>query len=587
MTFENLKQRVRNSSNPMSDLPELDNAPALVRVKVESPYEPSFTAMGYDDTADLRRLVWEETAKRKAIDDEEKTDVVLIYSVEGMRRNMSMNNIPALQRQLTSSPVTASEIATPGGFRRDYLGLHPGQSSILGNVSMRRAISSFLEDRAEEIEILFAELVDSDESDVSELRGSCLDEPIHAYKKRKGSKDGSKGASFKRSMVTFFKGFVGPMVLLLPGLFRRAGSVFGSISLAFIAVVETYAILLLVDLSDQTGLDTFAGISRKAAGRWGKRMIDFSLFTSQLSFCITGLVFTRRSVMAILEKNGIQSETWVIMIIATAICTCLTWIRSMKTLGAAMFFVNIFIVVSLIMILIAFGIELGNHPSYPLQVVHLDQVIPFLTTSISTFEGVGIVLPIRRAMEHKKDFPRVITLNMTFLTIFYVLFSLLGVATFGPEVKDFVVMNVNFRTYYGCICRGFYAAGVLLTFPLALFPSVEIAERLILKRFVFPKNYTPIHPEIDHYWTQNLIRSCLGISCGLIAYFAGGSFFQTFLSLAGALCALPLALIYPVFFYIKISTREISIVRHYIHYAIIAFGLVSVFLSILNALGVI
>ena len=69
----------------------------------------------------------------------------------------------------------------------------------------------------------------------------------------------------------------------------------------------------------------------------------------------------------------------------------------------------------------------------------------FFATSIFTFEGIALVLPIQNDMKHPQDFPGrtgLLNVAMTLVTIIYVAVGFFGYLKYGEAVNPTVTLNL-------------------------------------------------------------------------------------------------------------------------------------------------
>lgn len=69
----------------------------------------------------------------------------------------------------------------------------------------------------------------------------------------------------------------------------------------------------------------------------------------------------------------------------------------------------------------------------------------FFGTAIYLFEGIGLVLPLKNAMRHPKNFSKafgVLNVGMVFLTTMFICFGFVGYWKYGEEVEATLTLNL-------------------------------------------------------------------------------------------------------------------------------------------------
>ena len=63
--------------------------------------------------------------------------------------------------------------------------------------------------------------------------------------------------------------------------------------------------------------------------------------------------------------------------------------------------------------------------------------------AIYAFEGIGMVLPLESEMKDMNNFGKILGLGMTFISLLYGAFGVLGYFAFGSETKDIITANFD------------------------------------------------------------------------------------------------------------------------------------------------
>ncbi|KAL8007522.1 putative amino acid transporter, transmembrane domain-containing protein [Plasmopara halstedii] len=148
--------------------------------------------------------------------------------------------------------------------------------------------------------------------------------------------------------------------------------------------------------------------------------------------------------------------------------------------------------------------------------------IPFFT-----FEGIGLVLPTQNSLNQarQKRFPGLLSWTVVGLLFFYSFFAGINYVTFGNNIAPMVTSSLPRNGWSSSVQFG-YAFAQLLSYPLFLFPAVKIMEEMLdFQNALQAKK-----------WRKTF--------CDRL---------DLFVSIVGAFCCVPLSLVYPPLFYLKLN----------------------------------
>lgn len=98
----------------------------------------------------------------------------------------------------------------------------------------------------------------------------------------------------------------------------------------------------------------------------------------------------------------------------------------------------------------------------------------------SAFEGIGTVIPIEGSMaENRVKYPKYMHYSIAGLALILSSFGIIGYLAYGEKTCQIVTVNLNGPIAVALQILLFI--GVLFTYPLQIYPCVQIAEHLILK----------------------------------------------------------------------------------------------------------
>ena len=439
---------------------------------------------------------------------------------------------------------SAGEQLEPGGFRRQYVQRHRldrRMSHVADPVT--KNFVSFLE--------LYGSFAGEDLLDTSdEESDSAIDEeegenrPLLPRKKsrRRIKRDGDAGMT--KTFFTLLKAFVGTGIMFLPKAFRNGGILFSSVTLISVSIISTICFRLLLHARRKYGGGGYGELGELIYGTKFRSVILASITLSQLGFVCAGLIFTAQNWLQFLNSVtfGHTSQpfgTNALIAIQFVILVPMALIRNISKLGPAALLADAFIMVGLIYIW-QYDISVLSQRGIERSVVLFNPSAFTLTigSSIFTFEGIGLILPIQSSMKHPEKFSYLLYLVMFIVTAIFTSVGALCYTTFGDETKIQIISNFPQDSKLVNAVQFLYAFAVLVGEPVQLFPAVRIIETSLFGEKATGKKSSAIK------WKKNALRSSMMILCGLISI-VGASDLDKFVSLIGAFACVPLVYIYP------------------------------------------
>lgn len=203
-------------------------------------------------------------------------------------------------------------------------------------------------------------------------------------------------------------------------------------------------------------------------------------------------------------------------------------------------------------------------------------------------------------MLEKHKFPGLLAGTMLLLLLVFIAFSSLTYLAYGAEIDTIVLLNLPQQNRLTQATVFLYALAMMATFPLQFFPAIRILDRLVFPRHKLinaqllkinqvegnpepPPSYDTLESLPEPYqhgrisWTvtiqKNAFRGFI-VACLVGIAIVGASQLESFISLIGAICCVPLAFIYPTLFHLKLvaETRWVKVVDIFIAgFGILAF----------------
>lgn len=459
------------------------------------------------------------------------------------RRAASFSYVPRASEDSLEEAAAANE---PGNFRRHFIRNKHGDldadaipTSFLDFLDLYGSFAG--EDLAET----------EDESAIADEEDEQIGERRPLLGRRKSSRPRAVrpgDASNVRTFFTLLKAFVGTGIIFLPRAFRNGGILFSSITLVTVAVITTLCFRLLLQCRGRYG-GGYGDIGEQISGPRLRSLILASVTISQLGFVCAAIIFTAENLQAFLKAVtthiGTVGSIPVLIIFQLVILIPLALIRNISKLGPSAFLADVFILLGLGYIyyydIASIASYHGLHPT--VQLFNPNSFTLTIGSSIFTFEGIGLILPIQASMKRPDKFDSLLYAVMTIITILFTAVGALSYGTFGVDTKTEIISNLPQADKLVNTVQFLYTLAVLVGTPVQLFPAVRIMEGKL-----FGSASGKGHPPIK--WKKNVFRTCVLLCCGVISALGAGDL-DKFVSLIGSFACVPLVYIYPAYLHWK------------------------------------
>ena len=487
--------------------------------------------------------------------------------------------------QPESQVLDYSSIRTPGGFRRNFLRRQVRRSSLTrsrndttgpeGHRPVQRRSESriftqnfieFLtlyghfagEELEEDDEVLgpgeyFSSGEDNDDGHEEELDGDSADDgdrdearalltPSTRKRRRRKHKErgATGGASPTNAALLLLKAFVGTGVLFLPKAYLNGGMLFSNVVLLGLAVLNTYCSILLGYTHDEIG-GSYGDIGGVLYGKYMRALILFSIVISQIGFVATYIVFTAENLQAFLVaisncRLGLGIK--LLVFVQLVVFLPLSLIRDISKLGFTALVADAFIVLGLVYLFYSdIRTLVANHGVSDVVSFNPRDWPLLVGTAIFSYEGIGLIIPIKEAMAQPSKFPLVLAIVMLIISLILVFMGTLSYAAFGSKTRTVVLLNLPQDDKLVNTVQLLYSLAILLSTPLQLFPAIRIAENELFTRSGKHRPFIK--------WKKNIFRFFLVTICTVIAW-GGAADLNKFVALSGNFLCVPLVYIYPV-----------------------------------------
>ncbi|KAG0173226.1 neutral amino acid transporter [Apophysomyces sp. BC1034] len=376
-----------------------------------------------------------------------------------------------------------------------------------------------------------------------------------------------------KAMLLLFKAFIGSGILFLPKAFSNGGLGFSILVIWLMGFVSLYCFLLLLDCKNYVA-GSYGDIGGALYGTWMRHLVLFSVAISQLGFVCGGTIFIAENMTEAirgLSHSTVQISMTSLLAIIAILLMPMVLIRNIAKLSPTALLSDVLIIAGLLTLLvfdlvhILFEAPEGSHPPTTGPNIHWwfnpVQYPVFIGTAVYSFEGIGLIIPIRDSMENPRKFPWVLTVVMTMVATSLCLVGSLGYVAFGSDVKTVAMLNLPPGALTLTIQIG-YAVAIHLSNALVLFPTIRIVEQAIFGDRTGKHNMTI-------KWQKNALR-CFIVMVAAVVAWGGAKDLDKFVSLIGSICCCPLSLIFPAMFHLRLP--KTSGVHRLVDIFLIVFG---------------
>ncbi|KAE8154095.1 transmembrane amino acid transporter protein-domain-containing protein [Aspergillus avenaceus] len=454
------------------------------------------------------------------------------------KRSASFSFPPRENDDAIEEGVAALE---PGSFRRHFVQQHQN-----GQLDHPRVTASFLDFLDLFGHFAGEDLAETEEDSIlSEERENSPSEqtPLLRRPRRRSQVSRPGDASNVKTFFTLLKAFVGTGIIFLPKAFRNGGILFSSVTLVTVSVITTVCFHLLLQCRRKYS-GGYGDLGEHIAGPRIRSLILTSIAISQIGFVCACIIFTAENAQAFLQAMAVRVPTNSLILLQLLLLIPLAWIRNISKLGPVALLADVFILLGLGYIYwydVASLMTNGVDPT--VQLFNPKSFTLTIGSSIFTFEGIGLVLPIQSSMKRPEHFDRLLYIVMAIITVLFTAVGALSYATFGFRTQTEIFSNFPQTDRLVNTIQFLYSLAILVGTPIQLFPATRITEGKLFG----PKSGKK-DPSIK--WKKNVFRIVLVICCGIISW-AGAGDLDKFVSLIGSFACVPLVYIYPAYLHWK------------------------------------
>lgn len=247
----------------------------------------------------------------------------------------------------------------------------------------------------------------------------------------------------------------------------------------------------------------------------------------------------------ILSNTGVVCPYWVIGVMLFFIYTPLCWVRKIQKFARYHVFADIALLITLVVVVVYAVANVAQKGSFAtdVEMINKNNYLIFLGTSIYSFEGAGIVLPIRDVCKYPKDYPKVLLCVMGFLSVLFISFGLFCYVSFGAEElksAPLVTKLLPSDSILIMVIMVLFMIHLFISYPLTVHPA-----NIIIEFFL----YSEMKQSSSRKWLKNTTRTVLVIFTVVFGV-VFNQYIDRIVSIIGSFCCIPVAFTLPAAFHL-------------------------------------
>ena len=306
-------------------------------------------------------------------------------------------------------------------------------------------------------------------------------EERRANRTHHGSLDDMRGGfTLSQAFLAVIKSAVGPAVLYMPKGFEEGGLAFSLGMLLVSFCLFSLGASRLLEAWDEKR-KSYAAMMGSAYGQRGVLLVRFTIVAQQCGICLTYFIFVATNVRELLQY---VVPTWTppslaqCCLLQVAVYAPLSCIRNMQNFALTNLVANALILYSLV-VLATFGtvkVVEAKPPLASLSLFNAKSFYLFIGTSAFVYEGsAALVVPLAEAvrpdLQHK--FPTLYVRTCALIVATYIVFGVLNWVAYGNWTETVLTVNLAPSPWKASVQLA-YSLAVIFTFPLQLFPAIQI-----------------------------------------------------------------------------------------------------------------
>ncbi|KAI1304148.1 Proton-coupled amino acid transporter 1 [Halotydeus destructor] len=357
------------------------------------------------------------------------------------------------------------------------------------------------------------------------------------------------------TMMHLLKGNIGTGILAMPSAFANAGLWVGAIGIPIMGLIATHCMHMLVKCQAKLAQRFNCGFldyeqvaekalrSRPAFHRWskvGRLTVSTFLMITQLGFCCVYSRFVAENLKMFISglTGNDDYSVLMFMLMELPLMILLNQLRSLKHLAYASTCANILQMSGMVIIFYSLVQDLPDTRTRPAS-ASFTRLPLYFGTAIYAFEGISLVLPLRKEMKEPAAFGgKVGVLNtaMVIVGCLYCGMGFFGYLKYGADVQGSITLNLP-QNAANEVCRLMFALSIFLSYSLQMYIPINIVWPVIVRKFSLEEGSSRTE-------VYNVLYRTIFVTA-TFAVAAAIPRLDLIISLVGALSGSCLALIFP------------------------------------------
>jgi proton-coupled amino acid transporter len=379
--------------------------------------------------------------------------------------------------------------------------------------------------------------------------------------------------TFAWTLMLIFKTYIGAGILGLPYAFAQGKFIAANVATLVCSLLSLYCIWLLLEAhaalpGNVTSLEDIVkesfGGRRTKLGRIGYFFVQFIIAFTQTGFSIAYVIFVGQSIGSFAPHIDWRWFAFMFLPLFYA----LLLMKQFKSLGALVSFAFLSILGALVAVLAfcfavhwdSFKANLNHAFLTQFEAANLPVCLGLV---VYVFEGIGLVVPLRKAMKEPARFRSAVSLAYVFLTILFSVFPSLCYLALTDVSSGGVIADLPTSGSWAALSialKVVLSVALWITYPVQMWPVLEIVENHLFNRFT---------PQLET--KRNYVRFVATVFTVLIAVLV--PHFSLFMALIGNLGSAMLMFVIPTACHVQVLRKSTSYIRLAFHGLIIAFGI--------------
>ena len=383
--------------------------------------------------------------------------------------------------------------------------------------------------------------------------------------------------SFWATLFTFIKVNLVAGFLFLPCGFKNGGYLFSIIAIFIVTAFCTYCNISLSECTDPASSYSFSKIGFKAGGKVGFYMVEIGIAISQICFpcayanLITQIMNNMLNIWLGTDENYHLYIGLCIALIVIPLCL----LRNVSKLASLHFIGDLAILATVISLTYESVNIVSSDPNFNFDKIKMINTgwAKLLGMSITSLEGIGVVLPIKESMKDKNKFNLVIILGQSVIGFILMTFPLIMYMCYQDNVQEIILGNLPLNKLYIQIVLIMMIFSVIIVYPVVLYPAFQILAKIFcapaepIKAVKESDNLGKTDENINGVSSQpktnlkvlimeNSMRIVI-VSGTIVIGVLSINKFDTLMSLVGCGVCTPIAFIFPsIFHYILLKDKQ-------------------------------